>query len=58
MKEIDARQRKVKDYTWEDLRTITLNLATERWLSENVKILLNFIKLIMVRLTLGTESTY
>ena len=37
LKEIDARQRKVKDYTWEDLRTITLNLATERWLSENVK---------------------
>lgn len=37
LKEFDERQLKVKDYMWEDLRTVTLNFAAERWLSENVK---------------------
>jgi|LSQX01.1.fsa_nt_gb FdhE protein len=37
LKEFDERQLRVKDYMWEDLRTLTLNFATERWLSENTK---------------------
>ncbi|MDI9479991.1 MAG: formate dehydrogenase accessory protein FdhE [Bacillota bacterium] len=37
IKEFDERQLQVRDYMWEDLRTLTLNFATERWLSENIK---------------------
>lgn len=34
-KEIDARELHVQDYMWEDLRTLPLNFAAERWLSEH-----------------------
>ncbi len=36
-KEIDARGKVVTDYRWEDLRTLPLNYATERWFSEQAK---------------------
>ncbi|MDD2620959.1 MAG: formate dehydrogenase accessory protein FdhE [Syntrophomonadaceae bacterium] len=36
-KEIDGRRLPVKDYVWEDLRTLPLNYATEHWLEEQVK---------------------
>ncbi len=34
-KEIDRRQLIVNDYLWEDLKTLPLNYATERWLTEH-----------------------
>lgn len=37
-KEIDTRELLVRDFIWEDLRTIPLNYATELWLQENVSI--------------------
>lgn len=37
-KEIDTRELLVRDFIWEDLRTIPLNYATELWLKENVSI--------------------
>lgn len=36
-KEIDGRKLLVKDYVWEDLRTLPLNYATELWLENQVK---------------------
>jgi len=36
-KEIDARELRVQDYMWEDIRTLPLNFATELWLSEQAK---------------------
>jgi len=36
-KEIDTRELQVRDYMWEDLRTLPLNFATEFWLSEHMK---------------------
>ena len=36
-KEIDAREKVVSDYRWEDLRTLPLNFATELWFSEQAK---------------------
>jgi len=36
-KEIDARERVAADYRWEDLRTLSLNFATELWFSEQAK---------------------
>lgn len=36
-KEIDAREKVVPDYRWEDLRTLPLNFATELWFSEQAK---------------------
>lgn len=35
VKEVDARDLQVKDYLWEDIRTLPLNFAVERWLAEN-----------------------
>lgn len=36
-KEIDERKLSVQDYVWEDLRTLPLNYAAERWSAENKK---------------------
>ncbi len=36
-KEIDARERPVQDYLWEDVRTLPLNFAAEFWLAEQAK---------------------
>ncbi len=36
-KEIDARELVVKDYVWEDLRSLPLNYASERWVAEQVE---------------------
>ncbi|MEN6298937.1 MAG: formate dehydrogenase accessory protein FdhE [Anaerolineaceae bacterium] len=36
-KEIDGRKLSAHDYLWEDLRTLPLNYATERWIEEQVK---------------------
>ncbi|NLW91069.1 MAG: formate dehydrogenase accessory protein FdhE [Syntrophomonadaceae bacterium] len=36
-KEIDERKLPVKDYVWEDLRTLPLNYAAELWLEEQIK---------------------
>lgn len=33
-KEIDARQLAAQDYVWEELRTLPMNFAAERWLAE------------------------
>ena len=34
LKEFDERQLRVKDYMWEDIRTLPLNFAAEHWLAE------------------------
>lgn len=34
-KEIDERKLSVQDYVWEDLRTLHMNYAAERWAAEN-----------------------
>ncbi len=36
-KEIDAREKLVQDYRWEDIRTLPLNFAIELWFSEQAK---------------------
>ncbi len=36
-KEIDGRKHSAADYVWEDLRTLPLNFATERWIEEQVR---------------------
>lgn len=36
-KEIDGRKLPTRDYQWEDLRTLPLNYATERWIEDQVK---------------------
>lgn len=36
-KEIDGRKLYAEDYFWEDMRTLPLNYATERWLEEQVR---------------------
>ncbi|MEN6390906.1 MAG: formate dehydrogenase accessory protein FdhE [Syntrophomonas sp.] len=36
-KEIDGRKLSAADYVWEDLRTLPLNFATERWIEEQVR---------------------
>lgn len=36
-KEIDGRKLTAADYLWEDLRTLPLNYATERWIEEQVR---------------------
>lgn len=36
-KEIDLRERRVKDWVWEDIRTLPLNYAAEKWLSQNLQ---------------------
>lgn len=33
-KEVDLRERPVKDLVWEDIRTLPLNVAAEKWLQE------------------------
>lgn len=37
LKEIDGRQLFATDYYWEDMRTLPLNYATERWIEEEIK---------------------
>ncbi len=36
-KEIDGRKLSAVDYFWEDMRTLPLNFATERWIEEQVR---------------------
>lgn len=36
-KEIDGRMLYAADYLWEDMRTLPLNYATERWIEEQVR---------------------
>lgn len=33
-KEVDLRQRKVEDFAWEEIRTLPLNYALEKWINE------------------------
>lgn len=37
-KELDLRLLSVKDYIWEDVRTLPLNYAAEQWLAEHAKV--------------------
>jgi FdhE protein len=37
LKEIDSRMVSVQDYLWEEMRTLPLNFAAERWLAEQAK---------------------
>lgn len=37
-KEFDLRTRPVKDFVWEDVRTLPLNYAAEQWLAEKAKV--------------------
>lgn len=34
-KEVDLRKRRVEDFVWEDLRTLPLNYAAEKWIDEH-----------------------
>lgn len=36
-KEIDGRKLHAADYFWEDMRTLPLNYATERWIEEQIR---------------------
>lgn len=36
-KEVDLRERTVEDYVWEDIRTLPLNYAAEKWQSEQAQ---------------------
>lgn len=36
-KELDLRERTVEDFVWEDIRTLPLNYAAEKWLNEQAQ---------------------